>query len=235
MPALPYKPGDIIKYVEMNMAEGGSFQKGMNFRPRGGTSLFLMSTRRGAPYNDRVEKQGRVLIYEGHNAKRSRGGPDPAMIDQPAVTPSGRFTENGRFAIAARAFKQKRAPAEPIRVYDKVHEGIWVYNGLFNLVDAWQEESGQRKVYKFKLVLAEDQTTSPARAALEIEHTRVIPTPVKQEVWLRDKGRCVICGGDKNLHFDHIIPWSKGGSSLVAENIQLLCAKHNLAKHDRIE
>ena len=28
---------------------------------------------------------------------------------------------------------------------------------------------------------------------------------------------------------------SRGGSSLVAENIQLLCARHNLAKHDKIE
>jgi hypothetical protein len=233
--ALPYKPGDIIKYVAMNMAEGGSFQKGMNYRPRGGTSMFLMSTRRGAPYNDRVEKRGKVLIYEGHNATKSPGGPNPATIDQPAVTPTGRLTENGRFAAAAKAYKDKRAPAEPIRVYDKIRDGIWVYNGVFSLVDAWQEESGPRKVYKFKLVLAEGQSADSVPAASEIEHTRVIPTPVKQEVWLRDGGRCTLCGSNKNLHFDHIIPWSKGGSSLIAENIQLLCAKHNLAKHDRIE
>ena len=38
-----------------------------------------------------------------------------------------------------------------------------------------------------------------------------------------------------HLHFDHIIPFSKGGSSLVAENIQLLCVRHNIAKRDRIE
>jgi 5-methylcytosine-specific restriction endonuclease McrA len=55
------------------------------------------------------------------------------------------------------------------------------------------------------------------------------------EIWKRDKGRCVICGSHDNLHFDHIIPYSKGGSSLVAENIQLLCARHNLAKKDKIE
>jgi 5-methylcytosine-specific restriction endonuclease McrA len=43
------------------------------------------------------------------------------------------------------------------------------------------------------------------------------------------------CGLTDNLHFDHIIPFSKGGSSLVVENIQLMCARHNLAKRDKIE
>jgi 5-methylcytosine-specific restriction endonuclease McrA len=42
-------------------------------------------------------------------------------------------------------------------------------------------------------------------------------------------------GSKDNLHFDHIIPFSKGGSSLVAVNIQLLCARHNLKKRDKIE
>jgi hypothetical protein len=36
-------------------------------------------------------------------------------------------------------------------------------------------------------------------------------------------------------HFNHIIPWSKAGSSSTPDNIQLLCGKHNLEKHDRIE
>jgi hypothetical protein len=38
-----------------------------------------------------------------------------------------------------------------------------------------------------------------------------------------------------NLHFDYIIPWLRGGSSLTAENVQLLCGRHNLAKRDRIQ
>jgi 5-methylcytosine-specific restriction endonuclease McrA len=36
------------------------------------------------------------------------------------------------------------------------------------------------------------------------------------------------------LHFDHILPFSKGGTSIKAENVQLLCARHNLAESDKI-
>ena len=62
----------------------------------------------------------------------------------------------------------------------------------------------------------------------------MIPSDVKLAVWKRDRGRCVACGSTDNLHFDHVLPYSKGGSSLLAENVQLLCARHNLAKSDRI-
>jgi len=57
---------------------------------------------------------------------------------------------------------------------------------------------------------------------------------VKVEVWRRDHGRCVQCGSTKNLHYDHDIPFSKGGSSLTVANVRLLCAKHNLEKSDKI-
>ncbi len=235
MPALLYKPGDIIKHAEMNLAEKSSLQRGMNFRPKGRCSVFLMSVRRGAPYNDHVEEDGRVLVYEGHDVNRVRGGPDPKSVDQPESLPSGRPTQNGLFAAAARDFKTGHGLAEPVRVYEKMRQGIWVYNGQFRLVDAWREKSGRRMVFKFRLELPQDQTPVVRPTGVEAENTRVIPADVKQEVWRRDKGRCRECGSDKNLHFDHIIPWSKGGSSLTADNIQLLCAKHNLVKHDRIE
>ena len=102
------------------------------------------------------------------------------------------------------------------------------------MVDAWQEEANARKVFKFKLEIVED-TEHVSVAERDIDHSRLIPASVKLAVWKRDKGRCVLCGSKDNLHFDHVIPYSRGGSSLVAENIQLLCARHNLAKRDKIE
>jgi 5-methylcytosine-specific restriction endonuclease McrA len=53
-------------------------------------------------------------------------------------------------------------------------------------------------------------------------------------VWKRDQGRCVQCDATDNLHFDHDVPFSKGGSSITAANVKLLCARHNLAKSDKI-
>ena len=43
-----------------------------------------------------------------------------------------------------------------------------------------------------------------------------------------------MCGAIDDLHFDHDLPFSLGGTSLNASNVQLLCARHNLEKHDSI-
>ncbi len=60
-----------------------------------------------------------------------------------------------------------------------------------------------------------------------------IPESVRNEVWRRDQGKCVDCGSQKNLEFDHIIPISKGGSS-TARNLQLLCETCNRKKSNKI-
>jgi hypothetical protein len=60
-----------------------------------------------------------------------------------------------------------------------------------------------------------------------------IPKAVQREVWRRDQGKCVDCGSQVNLEFDHIIPFSKGGSTTV-RNIQLLCESCNRTKQDDI-
>ncbi len=229
-----HSPGDVISYTEMCAALGVSLQRGMNFLLCGDTSIILASLRRGAPYADRVEEGGRVLIYEGHDIARTQDGPDPKQVDQPESYPGGRPTQNSLFLQAAQLYKSGRAPAHPVKVFEKIRAGIWVYNGLFALTDAWSEHSNGRKVFKFRLELTDRFGEQTAANAGGIGNDRVIPSAVKLEVWKRDKGKCVVCGSQSNLHFDHIIPYSQGGSSKDSKNIQILCAKHNLAKHDRI-
>jgi len=97
--------GDIILYLDMCQAEGVNLQKGMNYRLRNGFSVILMNLRPDAPYADRVEDNGRILIYEGHDVPRRVGGPDPKLVDQPEQHPSGKLTANGLFYQAAMNYK----------------------------------------------------------------------------------------------------------------------------------
>jgi 5-methylcytosine-specific restriction endonuclease McrA len=80
-------------------------------------------------------------------------------------------------------------------------------------------------------------------AALEVAHAEMrgekagraprprepIPEQVRHEVWRRDQGRCVDCGSRERLEFDHIVPWSEGGSN-TARNIELRCETCNRIK-----
>ena len=229
-----FKTGDVISYLEMCAEEGANLQRGMNYRFHGGCSVVLMSLRHGAPYLDSVADNGRVLIYEGHDIPRIRDGPNPKEVDQPMFYPSGTLTQDGLFYEAAIRYKSNQGRPETVKVYEKIHSGIWVYNGLFELLDAWTEKAKNRNVFKFKLEIIDDLKNQDIKEK-ELDSSRIIPSAIKLEVWKRDNGRCVRCGSTDNLHFDHIIPYSKGGSSLVAENIQLLCARHNISKKDRIE
>lgn len=231
--------GDIISYNEMCRREGQSnLQRGMNYGIGGTYSVILMSVRRGAPYRDRWEEGGSVLIYEGHDEPRSAHSPEPKQTNQPKLTRTNKFTQNGLFQQAAHQGKVGERLPETVRVYEKIINGVWSYNGLFSLVDAWQEFDGVRQVFKFKLVaLAEDEANqSPVQvlATASGDRRRVIPSAVKQMVWKRDGGKCTLCGASDELHFDHIIPFSQGGTSLTVDNVQLLCARHNLQKSNKI-
>jgi hypothetical protein len=72
-------------------------------------------------------------------------------------------------------------------------------------------------------------------APLPYEQTSRTPIPeaVRSEVWRRDGGRCVNCGSNNNLQFDHIIPVTLGGATSVA-NLQLLCQPCNASKGKKI-
>lgn len=62
---------------------------------------------------------------------------------------------------------------------------------------------------------------------------RIISQQVKDLVWNRDGGKCAQCSSNVRLEFDHIIPFSKGGSNTY-RNIQLLCEKCNRQKTNNI-
>ena len=193
-----------------------------------------MSVRPNAPYKDRLEDEGTMLVYEGHDQPKGPNDPNPKTLDQPERFPSGRLTQNGKFHEAAQLYKTGKRPPERVRVYEKIQTGICSYNGIFHLVDSWREHDQYRQVFKYRLVAVEGDEQFDKPVLQNIQRRRVIPTKVKLAVWKRDAGKCVICGAMDELHFDHDLPWSKGGTSATEENVQLLCARHNLEKHDRI-
>jgi hypothetical protein len=218
----------IISYHQLTTQEGGlQVQKGMNFGVKKNYSIVLMSTAKNAPYVDEVFDDG-VIEYEGHDAPKSNDY-NKKMVDQPAYTKTGRLTENGKFLKAVDDFKKFKRTAAKIQVYRKIKPGVWVDMGFYDLMDGYQRNDGNRNVFKFLLNPIFD-FDSDGEDFQDIVHDRQIPGDVQREVYERDKGQCTKCGSTENLHFDHIIPFSKGGSSKTASNIQLLCAKHNLKK-----
>src|SRR6202012_3902289 len=176
-----------------------------------------------------------VIIYEGHDEPHTKAQPDPKHLDQPRRSSSGSPTQNAQFERAALDYKGGTLAAELVAVYEKIHRGIWAFNGIFKLTDAWIESDDHRKVFKFRLELAYESLSAQRQELADLNHTRVIPSAVKLEVWKRDGGCCVLCKEKDNLHFDHDLPFSKGGTSLTAKNIRLLCARHNLSKSDKIQ
>lgn len=230
-PKLTFKVDDIISYAELVAAENANVQKGMNFQIKPDYSIFLMSLRKNAPYADEWDEKTNTLIYEGHDAP-SNVAKEPKKVDQPLTTPKGTLTENGKFFTAAQAYKMKLINhPHRIKVYEKIKEGIWCYKGFFSLIDAKIVFNGARNVFKFYLQPVEVKAFNKE---IVLPHNRMIPTSVKIEVWARDKGKCVKCGSTENLHYDHDLPFSKGGTSLTADNVRILCMKCNLNKSNKI-
>ncbi len=67
------------------------------------------------------------------------------------------------------------------------------------------------------------------RAAAVPRQRQPIPREVQREVFTRDGGRCVECGSDFQIQYDHVIPHSLGGADTL-QNLQLLRAPCNQSK-----
>ncbi|HCC05525.1 TPA: HNH endonuclease [Patescibacteria group bacterium] len=210
-----------------------TMQRGMNYRMNPTYSVFLMSQKPNAPYSDSVHNDGVTIEYEGHDLAKNYTV-NPKHEDQPEKLPSGKITQNGLFIKAVDEYKSNKSKPEIVKVYEKIQEGVWSLKGFFNLIDYKIVNDGKRNVFRFILKLS-DRIENFNNQNLKLTHTRLIPSQIKKDVWKRDQGRCVLCDESKNLHFDHDLPFSKGGTSLLVNNVRLLCAKCNLKKSDKIE
>jgi hypothetical protein len=225
-------PGKIISYLDMGRHWSVSFQRGIHFQLRPDISVILMSRRKNAPYKNAIEPGGLSLRYAGHDIPKNKDCPNPKIVDQPRQSPGGSLTQNELFEKAALANRVK--PPEIIAVYEKIHRGIWAFNGFFHFTDCTFQSDGTPKVFQFRLELANESPELSAQRNTDLSDT--INIVCRQARSADSRQRCMfICGSKDNLHFDHDLPYSKVGSALISKNIRLLCARHNLAKHDKIE
>lgn len=228
---------EIIAYREMcDLEKVQTLQRGMNYRLNPNYSVILMSQRKNAPYTDSVYADGFTIEYEGHNIPRTGTKLNPKEVDQPFKTKTGKLTQYGLFVKAVEDFKNGITPPEIVRVYEKLLAGVWSEKGFFKLIDCKILNNNGRKVFRF--ILEETEVDFEGNLIKENKlrpRTRIIPSEIKKIVWERDGGKCVKCGAMDELHFDHDLPYSKGGSSITADNVRILCERHNLEKSAKIE
>jgi 5-methylcytosine-specific restriction endonuclease McrA len=135
----------------------------------------------------------------------------------------------------ARAAVEAGGVAELAREHDRVlwwasdgfywSEAAMTHEEVALLLWDRQRRSEARLERLRKIRAREEQAAEAVRAS--------IPEEVRVAVWVRDEGRCVRCGAEADLQFDHVIPVAKGGGNAV-ENVQVLCGDCNRLKSDGI-
>lgn len=111
----------------------------------------------------------------------------------------------------------------------------WAFNGeVYSTPELWLGADEVRALVlerenKTKAKVARAMAVRAEVDELEAGGRQPIADDVKMFVWQRDGGRCVRCGSNQNLEFDHIIPVAMGGAN-TARNLQLLCVGCNRSK-----
>jgi hypothetical protein len=89
---------------------------------------------------------------------------------------------------------------------------------------------------RFQILLIDFKEVYFKQGFIHLDKKRIFDEKQKAELYGKDNGICQICRkkvNERNWHADHIIPWIKGGKTEVA-NGQVLCAKDNLSKKDKL-
>lgn len=119
---------------------------------------------------------------------------------------------------------------------------------FFNLLSPISYKAYERRFGKWSVALKsfvdyynsqESQELYQIEVKSDTTHktSRDINLRMRFKVMSRDNFKCCACGASPakdpsvDLHVDHIIPWGKGGETVI-ENLQTLCSICNLGKSD---
>jgi hypothetical protein len=130
------------------------------------------------------------------------------------------------------SFKKKKCDICGTRFSEKAKKHYWDIEGKNTIICSKCNRKLENQEHKKKFDEYFQSTENEFDYAPPSVDRR-ISTQTKNAVWRRDGGRCVECGSQERLEYDHIIPVSKGGSN-TERNIQLLCEKCNRKKNDKI-
>ncbi len=107
---------------------------------------------------------------------------------------------------------------------------------------AWQDAIKAVFLDRVNIVSEYDRTVRSPSFEMRLPSVVSLKTYVKPSrhpaftrfnVFLRDRFSCQYCGKGEELTFDHVLPRSKGGTT-VWENVVAACSACNLAKGDRL-
>jgi len=127
---------------------------------------------------------------------------------------------------------------------ERPQNSFWLFRGYLVVVDQAERtmQPEELKVHvKHFIFRKEDKFSKMKKEVERFErfeklqpiYREQIPEDIRMYVWRRDNGKCVQCGSNRLLEFDHVIPVSEGGSS-TERNLQLLCSVCNKKKSNKI-
>ena len=113
--------------------------------------------------------------------------------------------------------------------------GIDVWEGAHHLIQ--ERLNSETNLFTQGLSEVHKLTKPPKRTdtdpkRIEKKKRKYVSDEIKEAVYERDNGACKSCGAKEELQYDHIIPFSKGGSDEI-DNLQILCRSCNLAKSNK--
>ncbi len=142
--------------------------------------------------------------------------------------------------------KYREMDEPPSSIPSGAYEGKWGTwtKALLAFLDRVNSDTRQEEteaapvVQEHRARLVSRRRAEPRR--VKEEDQRHIKLGLRYQVLKRDRFRCVLCGASPAthlgcvLHVDHVIPWARGGRT-VLENLRSLCEPCNLGKSAKLE
>ena len=171
---------------------------------------------------EKLNKEAKIFAFKRVNFQSGHRNPSAAQKEK---------VWNGSKTISSNFTMLRSRPSEIISLQVTVCNKCGEYSQESKL-SFWWEIYPELNLDLLCDKCAENEGLVEKKQVTE-SRSRNISQEVRDDVWNRDGGRCVECGSNENLEFDHIIPHSKGGANTY-RNIQLLCEKCNRSKSDNI-